>query len=86
MPMNEDVEFNKVRWRARRGMMELDVLLARWLERRWRQSPMAQRAVFLQLLDCEDDRLWRWLSGRESPDDPGLAALVDDIRNLPVRA
>jgi len=82
----EQIELNKLRWRCRRGMLELDVLLARWLERRWRQSPMPQRAVFLRLLDCEDDRLWRWLSGLDRPDDPEFAALVDEIRNLPVRA
>lgn len=84
--MNDDLELSKLRWRARRGMLELDILLARWLNRGWRQSPSAQRVVFLRLLDTEDDILWRWLSGLERPGDPELATLVDQIRNLPVRA
>lgn len=84
--MDDDVELKKLRWHCRRGMMELDVLLGRWLEREWRQSPTATREVFLKLLACEDDILWRWLSGLEKPSDGELAELVEVIRNLPVRA
>ena len=77
---DDDAELKKLRWRCRRGMKELDQLLVRWLEHEWRQSPTAQRAVFLRLLDSEDDRLWRWFLGQESPDDVEIAALVDRIR------
>ena len=83
--MDQDVELKKLRWRCRRGMMELDILLGRWLDQRWRQSPSEQRDVFLRLLACEDDILWRWLSGLEKPADYALADLVEHIRNLPIR-
>jgi len=83
--MNADTELNKLRWRCRRGMMELDALLGRWLEREWRQSPSAEREVFLTLLEREDDTLWRWLSGLEEPADDDLAALVARIRGLSAR-
>lgn len=84
--MNEqdEIELRKLRWRCRRGMRELDQLLERWLERAWRQSPTAERAVFLRLLDSEDDRLWRWFLGHETPDDVEIAALIERIRSLPV--
>jgi antitoxin CptB len=78
----DDVELRKLRWRCRRGMRELDQLLDRWLDREWRQSPTAQRAVFLRLLSAEDDTLWRWFLGHESSDDVEIAALVDRIRQL----
>ena len=80
---NDDTELRKLRWRCRRGMRELDQLLERWLEREWRQSPTAQREVFLQLLDTEDDKLWRWFLGHEIADDVEIAALVEHIRTLP---
>ena len=80
--MSEDAELRKLRWRCRRGMRELDQLLERWLEREWRQSPTAQREVFLQLLDTEDDKLWRWFLGHEIADDVEIAALVEHIRSL----
>ena len=68
------------RWRCRRGMRELDQLLERWLEREWRTSPTAQRDAFLRLLDSEDDRLWRWCLGHETPPDVEILALVERIR------
>ena len=80
---DDDAELRKLRWRCRRGMRELDQLLERWLDREWRQSPTAQRAVFLRLLDSEDDRLWRWFLGHESSDDVEIVALVDRIRSMP---
>ena len=78
----EEAELRKLRWRCRRGMRELDQLLERWLDRQWRQSPTAQREVFLRLLDSEDDRLWRWFLGHEAPGDVEIAALVDQIRTV----
>src|SRR3546814_9101361 len=55
----DEAELRRLRWRCRRGMKELDQLLNRWLDQQWAASSEAQRGVFLQLLDCEDDRLWR---------------------------
>ena len=84
--MSDEVELRKLRWRCRRGMRELDQLLERWLDRQWRQSPTAERGVFLQLLDTEDDKLWRWFLGHEVPADVEIAALVERIRALPAAA
>jgi antitoxin CptB len=54
------------------------------LDRQWRQSPTHERAVFLRLLDTEDDTLWRWFLGHEVPSDVEIAALVERIRSIPV--
>ena len=77
-----DIELRQLRWRSRRGMRELDQLFTRFLDREWAKSPEPERAVFRRLLDCEDDRLWRWFMGFEHADDPGLDALVQRIRGL----
>jgi antitoxin CptB len=78
--MDEDTEIRKLRWRCRRGMRELDQLLERWLDTQWRQSSAAERETFLRLLDSEDDRLWRWFLGHETPEDAALQRLVERIR------
>jgi len=57
-------------------MRELDDLLVRWLEREWTSASEAQRGVFLRLLDCEDDRLWRWFLGHETAPDAALDSLI----------
>ena len=77
--MDDETEIRKLRWRCRRGMRELDQLLERWLDTQWRQSSMQDRETFLQLLDTEDDRLWRWFLGHEAPEDAALRRLVERI-------
>ena len=79
----EDRELKKLRWRSRRGMRELDRLFDRWLDREWRRSSEVERGVFLRLLDCEDDKLWRWFMGYEACPDAELADLIARIRALP---
>jgi antitoxin CptB len=73
----------KLRWRCRRGMRELDQLLLRYLDREWAAAPESQRAVFLRLLETEDDKLWRWVMGRERPESDDVHALVRHIADLP---
>ena len=62
-------EIKRLRWRCRRGMRELDQLMLRYLDKRWPIAEDAERKLFLQLLDCEDDKLWRWFMGLEKPED-----------------
>ena len=64
-------------------MRELDQLLTRYLDRCWAVAPADEQAVFLRLLDCEDDRLWRWFLGSEVAADAQLDTLVQRIRGLP---
>lgn len=64
-------------------MRELDQLMLRYLDARWPQADESERAVFLSLLDTEDDKLWRWFMGRERPEDVDLAAMVGRIIELP---
>ena len=72
----------RLRWRCRRGMKELDILLARWLEGRWTSSDEASRRRFERLLEQPDPDLADWLLGGARPPDAADAALVDDILRL----
>lgn len=81
MPLTDTTRQNlgRLRWRCRRGMKELDVLLVRWLERRYAGADAATRAVFERLLELPDPDLNAWFLGRARPAEPDVAALVDDI-------
>ena len=79
----DEIELKRLRWRCRRGMRELDQLFGRYLEREWARASDAGRGVFLRLLDCEDDKLWRWFMGYEQCPDDALASLIQRIRQLP---
>lgn len=80
---DDTTELRRLRWRSRRGMRELDRLFERWLDRCWATSSESERDVFRRLLECEDDRLWKWFLGHERSPDAQLDALVQSIRALP---
>ncbi|MEL1264197.1 succinate dehydrogenase assembly factor 2 [Pseudoxanthomonas putridarboris] len=82
-PTADEIGLKRIRWRCRRGMRELDQLFDRYLRQCWATESEAQRGVFLRLLDCEDDKLWRWFMGYEQCPDVALASLVERIRQLP---
>jgi len=68
-----------LRWRCRRGMRELDLLLGGWLERSWAAADAGMRAAFLRLLEAPDPQLADWLLHGQRPDDQPMATLLDDI-------
>jgi antitoxin CptB len=69
----------KLRWRCRRGMKELDLLLLGWLDTRFEAASEAERGRFQALLELPDPQLARYLLGRERPGQAELAALVESI-------
>lgn len=71
-----------IRWKCRRGMLELDILLERFVSRHYAGLDDARRQAFMTLLDAEDDLLWDWMTGRNTPEEKGIAELVEQIRNL----
>jgi len=74
---------NKLRWRCRRGTLELDLILLRYLENRYLTADSREQQTFLELLDLEDSDLMRYLMGEQSPADADLADLVALMRALP---
>lgn len=75
-----DPRLSRLRWRCRRGMRELDVLLAGWLERHGATAAPERLAAFAELLEVEDDRLWDWCMGRAQPPREDWRGLIDECR------
>jgi antitoxin CptB len=76
----EDRDLARLRWRCRRGMRELDVLLTRYLERSYAASSPAERAAFAQLLELPDPDLFGYLVGRTTPDEVIHVEIIARIR------
>ncbi len=73
---------SRLRWRCRRGMRELDLVLLGYLERRRAGFDETERATFEALLDTPDPELYGWLTGRGQPADSALQALVAQLKAL----
>jgi antitoxin CptB len=74
-----DSEIGKLRWRCRRGMKELDLLLTRYVDERYRDATPDEQQAFRQLLDANDPLLHAYFLGRESPPDAVLSSLLERI-------
>ena len=74
-------ELNRLRWQCRRGLLELDLVLERFLERHADHLQAGQLASFKTLLDYTDKDLWDLIRGRAECRDPRLAEVVGWMRN-----
>ena len=63
-------EGDRLRWHCRRGMLELDLVLARFLDRQFSTLSPAQQSAFKTLLECSDNELWDLVCGRAEPVQP----------------
>lgn len=75
-----DVERNRLRWRCRRGLLELDVLLNQFLENAHSVLGEREQRAFARLLTYADNDLWAWMTRQAVAPDREIAELVDKIR------
>jgi antitoxin CptB len=83
-PAGEPVELRRLRWRARRGLLENDLLVGRFLDRHGRTLDAAQNRALAKLLELPDAELLDLLLGRTEPvpplDSPDVRGLLERIR------
>lgn len=72
----------RVRWRCRRGLLELDIVLARFVEAHYARLTEGERQVFDALLDMPDNPLWDMIAGREQATQDEQQALLEKIRSV----
>jgi antitoxin CptB len=58
------MEVGQLRWRCRRGMKELDVLLSRYVDSRLAADGSPERAAFEQLLESQDPLIYGYCFGQ----------------------
>jgi antitoxin CptB len=71
-------ELGKLRWRCRRGMQELDILLTRYVDECFSRASIEEQEAFMRLLDTQDTLLYTYCLGQQRPPDQ-LAALIERI-------
>lgn len=71
----------RVRWQCRRGMRELDELLAGYFDRSYGASSEAEKTAFRELLALPDPELARYLVTGQASADGVSASVVERIRS-----
>lgn len=80
MHEQQRVRTEKLRWRSRRALLELDLVLQRFWQRQPDIQGERQAAQLERLLALEDHDLWDLLSGRRASDDPEVRDMVALLR------
>ncbi len=73
----------RLRWQCKRGMRELDELLARYLERAYERAPEYEKLAFRTLLEVPDPDLIGYLLGSQLHANPQIADVIETIRSRP---
>jgi antitoxin CptB len=73
---NDTQRIHSLRWRCRRGMKELDVLLTRYLDRDYHQAAAPQRQAFESLLEMADPEILDYILGRKTAANRDLELVI----------
>lgn len=71
-------DLNRLRWKCRRGLLELDLVLQRFVDKMHVHDE--ELACFHSLLDLPDNDLWDIISGRSDAYDERLKGVVARLR------
>jgi antitoxin CptB len=70
----------RLRWRSRRGMLELDLILARFLQAKFETLSQAEIGILDEVLRLSDNDLLDLLMGRAQCLDQRIKPMIDMIR------
>ena len=73
----DGVAHNRLKWKCRRGLLELDLVLRDFVEQRLEEKDVSELNA---LLDLEDNDLWAIVSGRSDRFDARFEGIVARLR------
>ena len=80
-PVNIAEEEKRLSWQCRRGMLELDLLLQSFVDKRYASLSETQKKAFYMLLNCQAQILFEYLMGQDTPTDKDVADVAKQIRD-----
>ena len=78
--MSTSIRKAKIKWQCRRGMLELDLVLMRFIDIALEQLTDKELNAFELILNEPDPVLYSWLMGSTAPDDGELRTIVELIK------
>ena len=74
-------EADRVRWHCRRGLLELDLILGRFMDRYYDTLDDEVRSSFRELLKRPDNDLLDWALGRSEPGEERYRRVIQLLRS-----
>ncbi|MGE8355127.1 MAG: succinate dehydrogenase assembly factor 2 [Microvirgula sp.] len=72
---------SKIRWHSRRGLLELDLILTRFLEREFDQLSDEQIDAYVRVLEHGENDFLDLVNGKFDLEDPACQAIVERLRH-----
>ncbi len=69
-------ELERARWRCRRGLLELDIILQRFMDQHYTQLDEQRLKQFEKLLALPDNDLWDLITTRQVTADDNLQQVL----------
>ncbi len=69
----------QLRWRCRRGLRELDVLLMNYFDHHFAKSEPSRQQAFVALLELQDPVILSYLTGTSQPQDRAIADIIQQL-------
>ena len=80
--METKINLTQIRWRCRRGMLELDVFLVPYFDNCFKGLSQEAKSDFIDLLESSDPVLLEWLMGRNKPEEEKFAKSIRAIQGF----
>ena len=73
-------ELDRIRWRCRRGMLELDIVLQGFVDKHYMQLDEIELKDFDALLSLPDNALWDMITSKKKVEDIKLQPVLQLLR------
>ncbi|MCB6184743.1 succinate dehydrogenase assembly factor 2 [Leeia sp. TBRC 13508] len=73
-------DFDKIRWRSRRGLLELDIILERFLISEWNGLTKEEQDIYVEILEELDNDLLDLINERKENTNPRWDSMVAKLR------
>ncbi len=73
-------ELDRIRWRCRRGMLELDIVLQGFVNKHYMQLDETELKDFDALLSLPDNDLWDMITSKKKAEDIKLQPVLQLLR------
>ncbi|MCH9638333.1 MAG: succinate dehydrogenase assembly factor 2 [Betaproteobacteria bacterium] len=74
-------ELERARWRCRRGLLELDIVLQRFMDQHYARLDSEELRQFEILLSQSDNDLWDMITARKAVTDDCLQPVLKLLQN-----
>lgn len=80
MAQFDDIDKRRIRFQTRRGLLELDIVLQRFMQNEFQNLNDEELAIFVDILTLEDQEFLAQVNQVETPKKPEFKEILNKIR------